>query len=162
MGLLESGKTTGIKKDIANGLFAGSGKTLLLQCEDGSERIDDSFLEEHDIVRRFVLSPFEYKKEKLVAIDGETEPSTVILESQGIWPLRAILRQLPDDWTVTRRVMFADAADFMQQYRCMEALVGERLRFAEELNVRSADAQSCEEIQETAKLYNKNIRLNFY
>lgn len=157
MGMLEAGKTSAIRAFIDSTQV--SGETLLIQCEDGPARLDDGYLAAHEVKRVFFLDAREYTRQRLSAITEEYGPARILLECNGIWPLRTYIREQPREWATASAEMYADAEEFAGQYRAMDRLIAEKLHFCGRICFRGTAAAETDGLYSIVRRHNSNMNI---
>lgn len=160
VGFLEGGKTTKIREDLTEGRFAGYRNILLLQCEDGTERLDEQFLRRHQAERVF-LKRDDIAGESLERLSDRDKWDCILIEYHGIWPLRPLLQSLPGSWRVRRKVVCADAGMFPVQYKNMDRLVAEKIYGCDELVFHSAEGAERAKITSIVRLFHPDVEIPF-
>ena len=130
-GFLEAGKTSFIEETLGDPRFNNVQPTLLLLCEEGEAEIDTSrpymknifveTLEDEDEMSEDVFEQFA-KKHKV---------SRVLIEYNGMWQLKNLYDNLPQNWVVYQEFMFADANTFLAYNANMRGLVVDKLQGCE-------------------------------
>lgn len=130
-GFLEAGKTSFIEETLGDPRFNNGQPTLLLLCEEGEAEIDTSrpymknifveTLEDEDEMSEDVFEQFA-KKHKV---------SRVLIEYNGMWQLKNLYDNLPQNWVVYQEFMFADANTFLAYNANMRGLVVDKLQGCE-------------------------------
>lgn len=161
MGMLEGGKTTQIQKDVEKNTFKKYRKILLIQCEDGVVQLEETYLRQHNIERVFILNPHDYTREKLASLVNTFHPDGVILECQGIWPLSITVRAFPHGWDLQNATYCGNALEFEQEYKNMDRLIAEKIRFCRKLLFHSATEGSQKNLNAIIALLGKETEVYF-
>ena len=159
MGMLEGGKTSAIRALIES--TTAYGETLLIQCEDGPVRLDDGYLAAHSIRRVFILDTREYTRQRLSAITEEYGPARILLECNGIWPLRTYIREQPREWATASAEMYADAEEFARQYTAMDRLIAEKLHFCGKICFHGTAAEDKDVLYSIVHRHNRGMDVVF-
>lgn len=100
-GLLESGKTTLIHEVADEEDFLEPGTTVLIQCEEGENAYDQSFLEEHQIVLMEIEDVKDLNELFWKRIERDYAPAQIMVEYNGMWDMDDFFESgLPEDWYV--------------------------------------------------------------
>lgn len=161
MGILEGGKTTKIKSDLMKGVFQHHKNLLIIQCEDGIVQLDEDLLEQFYAKRVFILNPKEFNRKKLSELADDGDWDGIILESHGIWPLKAVLQEIPPVWEIKSKILCADAGAFLQQYKNMDKLIAEKIFFCDELIFHGAGKEIKGRLTATVNLFNRDAVLTY-
>ena len=131
LGFLEAGKTLFIQDALEDPKFNNGERTLLLVCEEGMEEYDTSKFEELSITMRTIEDISELNEQNLARLAEECRADRVMIEYNGMWQIRPLFENMPDDWAIYQAVMVADAETFMQYNANMRSLVVDKLNMTE-------------------------------
>lgn len=109
VGFLDAGKTCFINDILSDG-FAEKDKTLLLRCEEGEEEYNSKFLRNVTVVDLEDVE--EINPEHLSALEDQYQPKQILVEYNGMWPIEAMDRCLPENWVLYQIMTFIDAPSF--------------------------------------------------
>ena len=143
-GFLESGKTTLIQETLKDpGFNTGDEKTLVLLCEEGSERYTKALAEQ---VHATIVSvnaleklnaPFLAKCEQLF------HPDRVMIEFNGMWSVDQFLDvEMPLRWILVQILSTVDASTFQLYLNNMRSILYEQLRHSETIIFNRCDAST--------------------
>ncbi len=100
-GLLESGKTTLVKNMFESPDFRNGGPTLLICCEEGSEKYERDFLSGANLTKVTVDKPEKLTPSLLKNYEAFYHPRQVVFEYNGMWKMDDLFNtQMPDGWYV--------------------------------------------------------------
>lgn len=111
MGMLDSGKTTFVRKMLDSS--SDDMRILLLQCEEGDEEYPEYAQEK--IVRILFESEEEFEKEKLIELEEQYHPKQVFIEYNGMWEMNWLYNlevRLPDTWYLFQKICIIDGTTF--------------------------------------------------
>ncbi len=126
-GFLESGKTKFIQGTLEDKRFNSGEKTLVLLCEEGEEELEISSLPYKNIYIRTIDSPREITTENMEKLLSECDAERVMVEYNGMWQLKDLFNNIPDNWTVCQEMMFIDSTTFLNYNANMRSLVVDKL-----------------------------------
>lgn len=106
-GLLESGKTTFIKKKLQDENFNSGENTLIIVCETGIEEYN---IKNDNIKIIYIDDQKKINKETFNSIIDKFE--RVLIEYNGMWKLDELYDSLPSNWLIFQQIMFVDALTF--------------------------------------------------
>lgn len=130
-GFLDSGKTTFIQDALEGSDFNAGERTLLLMCEQGEVELDESkFFTKDNVFCEYIESLDEINADNLSKLQKKHRVQRVVIEYNGMWLLRDLFRNMPNEWTVYQEVSFADAGLFKKYNENMRRLVFDKLKTA--------------------------------
>ncbi|MBO4229287.1 MAG: hypothetical protein J5938_02920 [Clostridia bacterium] len=131
-GLLESGKTTMIRRFLDNKTICGGRRILLLLCEQGIEELENSFLEERGVIIRSIDEENGFSPLHLEALNKETSPDLVVAEWNGMWrgTLPAEMRW-PDGWSLVEVLTTVDFSTFDAYSKNLRSIMLDQFRIAD-------------------------------
>lgn len=131
-GFLESGKTTLIKETLSSeGFFEGE-KTVLLQCEEGSVELEDSFCKQYNTYIVNVEKKEQLSLKLFEKIENFYHPDRIFIEYNGMWNVTELLNTpLPDIWVFAQIISTLDASTFMMYVNNMRSVIYEQLLHSE-------------------------------
>lgn len=151
-GFLESGKTSFIKEILADPNFTTGEKTLLIQCEEGIEEIDEEEQAEFDTV----ITPIEREDDLTPAafkyLEQRHDPDRVLIEYNGMWKLESLAAAFPARWELYQIITTVDASTFELYSNNLGPMMFEHITTAELVIFN----RCTDELKEM--LYQKNIR----
>lgn len=130
-GFLESGKTSVIQETMEDERFNTGEKTLILLCEEGEIELDKSRFYGQNVVIDTIDDESELTEERLSAWTNNHRTDRVIIEYNGMWQLRTLFENLPENWFIFQSMMFADATTFLSYNTNMRSLVFDKIMNAE-------------------------------
>ena len=111
-GFLESGKTSLITRMLESDAF-GDERTVVIQCEEGSEEYDEKFLKDHNAVLITMDDPEDMENGALKKLNDTYKPERVLMEYNTTWMLDHLFQQdIPEKWTLAQLVSLIDATTF--------------------------------------------------
>lgn len=143
IGFLEAGKTSFIQECLEDEYFNEGEGTLILLCEEGSEELDKEKFAAQNVFIEVLEEPENVSKKKLKALSRKYDVERVMVEYNGMWPVKKFIDSMPDLWFMGQIMFFADANTFMNYNANMRNLVADKLkvcdvavfnRFKDELN----------------------------
>ena len=126
-GFLESGKTSFIDETLADKRFNNGQRTLLLVCEEGEAEYDESRPYMKNIYVENIEDEDELTSETLAILAKKHRASRVLIEYNGMWQLKTLYDNMPENWAVYQEFMFADATTFLTYNANMRGLVVDKL-----------------------------------
>ena len=105
-GFLDAGKTNFINGILEDG-FARQDPTLLLCCEEGEEEYEKNALDNVTVIT--IEDEEDLKCSYLKELEKEYHPKQVLIEYNGMWQLKTLYDNMPENWAVYQEFMFADA-----------------------------------------------------
>ena len=128
-GFLESGKTQFLRFTMDQEYFQTEGKTLLLECEEGTEEYPEELLKRTNTVKIQIEDASEITSERLKAMEIAYDPERVIIEWNGMWKMDDF--RLPDGWFLNQQITIIDTSTFDMYLKNMKPLIGQMLRYTE-------------------------------
>lgn len=129
-GFLEAGKTKFINETLTDSRFNSGERTLLLLCEEGEiEYTPESFTGENVFIEEIEQDMLD--ADILQGLCQKHKAERVIIEYNGMWQLKDLFENLPEDWIIAQEFMFADAASFVSFNANMRSLVFDKLSTCE-------------------------------
>lgn len=126
-GFLEGGKTHIIQESMCDERFNTGEKTLIILCEEGIEELDLSLFSGKNVYLATIENPEDLTPEKLEACKNNHKIDRVIIEYNGMWMLKDLYENLPEDWFIFQNMMFADANTFLAYNANMRSLMVDKL-----------------------------------
>ena len=126
-GFLESGKTSFIDETLADKRFNNGQRTLLLVCEEGEAEYDESRPYMKNIYVENIEDEDELTSETIDILAKKHRASRVLIEYNGMWQLKTLYDNMPENWAVYQEFMFADATTFLTYNANMRGLVVDKL-----------------------------------
>lgn len=110
-GILESGKTTFIKKKMKDTHFNNGEKTLIIVCETGIEEYNQNDPSMENSTIFFIDDQSDINKDFLNNIKNDSI-ERVLIEYNGMWQLDKLYNSLPNNWLIFQQFMFIDVSTF--------------------------------------------------
>jgi hypothetical protein len=126
-GFLEGGKTHMIQESMESEQFNTGEKTLIIQCEEGIDELDISTFSGKNVYLETIENQEDLTAENLTAMAKKHKLDRVIIEYNGMWMLRTLYENLPQNWAIFQQMMFADANTFLQYNQNMRSLMVDKL-----------------------------------
>lgn len=130
-GFLEAGKTSFIEETLGDPRFNNGQPTLLLLCEEGEAEIDTSRPYMKNIFVETLEDEEEMSEDVFEQFAKKHKVSRVLIEYNGMWQLKNLYDNLPQNWVVYQEFMFADANTFLTYNANMRGLVVDKLQGCE-------------------------------
>lgn len=163
-GFLDSGKTTLIKDTLKDKDFmAGIERTLIICLEQGEEKYDEAFLDEHNAFIEFLDASTQLTVEKLTELDTIYHPSQIFIEYNGTESVsETLLEKMPDFMPLVQILSTVDAQTFEIYVNAMRSMIFEQLRWSDTIIVnRCTEDISGSMIRGNIKAINKRAQI-FY
>ncbi len=130
-GFLEAGKTKFIQETMEDSRFNSGEKTLILVCEEGLEE----YCPEKFSANKVYLEPIEKESDLspkyLKSLLAKHSAKRVLVEYNGMWMLKSLIENLPDNWVIAQEFCFAEASTFLNYNQNMRSLVVDKLTSCE-------------------------------
>ena len=110
-GFLDGGKTTFLQDVLLDTRFQGGERTLIVQCEEGEVELDTSRVK-GKITVATVDELEQLTPAFLLKAYRQSRAERVCVEYNGMWPIGALIQNLPPDWQIIQVMMNADATTF--------------------------------------------------
>ncbi len=130
-GFLEAGKTRFMQSAMEDERFSTGERTLVLICEEGEEEYDLKRIPQDNVFLHVVHDAFDINPDTLSQLREQYKADRVMIEYNGMWQLRDLYENLPDDWAVYQEVFIADASTFLTYNANMRSLVVDKLQNCE-------------------------------
>lgn len=131
MGFLESGKTRFSRETLVDRDFTEGDPTLLIVTEEGLEEYDEAELKKRNISIVY-LEEEDINTEKLLDLQDEYQPETVLIEYNGMWQLDKLFSiRVPKGWTIVQVITLIDATTFTVYNNNMKSLMAEHIQNAD-------------------------------
>lgn len=130
-GFLESGKTKYIQETLCDPRFNAGEKTLLLVCEEGVEEYDPAAFASSAVHLVNLDDPAQLSAAHLTELEKKYAASRVVIEYNGMWPIKTLTDALPQNWVLYQNFMFADSNTFVGYNANMRSLVVDKLQISE-------------------------------
>ncbi len=130
-GFLEGGKTHIIQESMADKRFNSGEKTLLIQCEEGIDELDLSQFWGKNVYLETIENEADITVANLTALSAKHRIDRVIIEYNGMWQLKTLYENMPDNWAIYQEMMFADANTFLSYNANLRSLMVDKLQNAE-------------------------------
>ncbi len=126
-GFLEGGKTHIIQESMCDERFNTGEKTLIILCEEGIEELDLSLFSGKNVYLATIEDVSDLTPEMLDGCRNNHKIDRVIIEYNGMWMLKDLYENLPEDWFIFQNMMFADANTFFAYNANMRSLMVDKL-----------------------------------
>jgi len=151
-GFLEGGKTHIIQESMEDQKFNSGEKTLIIQCEEGVEELDFSRFWGQNVYLERIEEESDFTRARLTEMVKKRRIDRVVIEYNGMWLLRTLYENLPQNWAIYQEMMFADAATFLSYNANMRQLMVDKLQGCEMLVLnRTPDGIDKEEIHKVVR-----------
>lgn len=161
-GFLEGGKTHMIQESMESEQFNSGDRTLIIQCEEGIDELDLSAFAAKNCFLRLIEDPDELTPQRLTALCKECRADRVIIEYNGMWPLRTLYENLPSDWAIFQEMMFARADTFLSYNQNMRSLMVDKLTNCEMVVLtRTPDDINKEEIHKVIRGVSRRAAISY-
>jgi len=161
-GFLEGGKTHIIQESMEDQKFNSGEKTLIIQCEEGVDELDLSRFWGQNVYLEQIEAEADLTKERLTALGKQHKIDRVIIEYNGMWLLRTLYENLPDNWAVYQEMMFADAGSFISYNANMRQLMVDKLQGCEMIVLnRTPDGIDKEEIHRIVRGVSRSAAITY-
>ena len=131
-GFLESGKTHMIQESLENPNFnQDNPKTLIIQCEEGIEELDATVFASANCVLEIIENEADLTTITLKNLTKKHKPDRIIVEYNGMWQLKTLYENMPDNWAIFQQIMFAQASTFFVYNQNMRQLMVDKMLDAE-------------------------------
>lgn len=130
-GFLDSGKTGFIQETLCDKRFNVGERTLVILCEEGERELDISEYPCKNVYIETVDDEEDMSEELFESLRKKYRAERVIVEYNGMWNLQTFYDSLPDNWTVTQEITFADSTTVMSYNANMRNLVVDKLNGCE-------------------------------
>ena len=125
-GFLESGKTSFIKPLFEDPEFTKDNKTLLIVCEEGLEEYDEKILTSRN-TSLINVEEEEFSMDFLKKCAQKFQPTQIMIEWNGMWPLEEIITNLPQEMQLYQIITMVDAGTFENYAANMGSIMMEKL-----------------------------------
>lgn len=123
-GFLDGGKTTLIRDTFSMDYFNSGERTVLLQCEEGEEELDEAVLKKLNCVIVPVENQEDLNHDFLKEVDQKYRPERVLIEYNGMWPMDIIRNlKLPRQWGLFQFIHTADGSTFEMYLNNMQSMI---------------------------------------
>lgn len=131
-GFLEGGKTYMIQNSLENPKFnENNPKTLIIQCEEGMEELDPTQFSTANCVLETIETEAGLGRNTLKTLTKKHKPDRIIVEYNGMWQMKSLYENMPDNWAIFQQIMFAEASTFLMYNQNMRQLMVDKLMDAE-------------------------------
>ncbi len=127
-GFLEAGKTKFIQETLQDKRFNSGERTTLILCEEGIEEYDPTLFSGANVFLHTIDDEQLLTTDRLSAMQKRDNSQRIIVEFNGMWQLNNFFSVLPEGWTVTQEMLFADANTFINYNANMRSLVVDKLQ----------------------------------
>lgn len=152
-GFLESGKTEFIAYTLAQPYFRTNGRTLLVLCEEGTVEYDGAMLKQTKTVQTVLEDEAEFTPEALARLDRTYRPERIVIEYNGMWNSKDLMRKLPPSWRIEQQITIINAATFPMYFTNMKSMVADMVRGSEMIIF-----NRCDGMTEELASYRRNIK----
>jgi hypothetical protein len=160
LGFLEAGKTKFIQETIEDPKFTEDERTLLLVCEEGFEEYD---LSAHPEIKLKIIDTKEQLcKETLLKTCAAIKPERILIEYNGMWDMRLLFENTPDNWLLFQTVTIIDSATFMLYNTNMRSMLAEKMAVCDLLYFnRYIPQHNAEEMHKLVRALNRRTLIYF-
>ena len=131
-GFLESGKTSLIKSMLEDTNFSSGERTLIIQCEEGTEELEKPLLRASNAVLETVESFEDLTPNNLASMNQKYLPERVIIEYNSVWGIENLFKvKKPEEWELAQMVCMIDATTFDSYMTNMRQLMSEAPKLAD-------------------------------
>lgn len=131
VGFLEAGKTKFIQETLEDERFNSTERTLLLLCEEGEMEYNPAKFSGREVFIETVENPNELEAEILTVFLNKHRAERVVIEYNGMWPIKNLIDALPDAWIIYQQMLFIETATFDGYNTNMRSLVYDKLNTSE-------------------------------
>lgn len=161
-GFLEGGKTHIIQESMSDERFNTGEKTLIIQCEEGIDELDPTEFSGKNVYFASIDSQDELTAERLDACRDGHRIDRVIIEYNGMWLLKSLYDNLPEEWFIFQNMMFADANTFITYNANMRSLMVDKLMDCEMIVLnRTPDGIDKEEIHRIVRGISRRASITY-
>jgi len=162
-GIIESGKTSFINDTLNDPGFVDGGKILLIVCEEGIEEYDAVKLSKKNIFIETVEKQESLNKEFFKKCDEFHNPSRVMIEYNGIWPMEALDEDdMPEEWMLVQVISTVDFTTYNLYWNNMRPFLMEQLKLSDMIIMnRCTDQTKKNEFRRNVKLFNKKAQIGY-
>lgn len=146
-----AGKTDFIKFTLAQPYFKTRGTTMLVVCEDGTEKYDKELLTKTRTVREVLTSLEEFTPGHLEELQRAHAAERIVVEWNGKWDFREM--KLPLNWDLEQQITITNAKEFQQHFTNERELLSEMMRNSEMIIF-----NRCDDMGEELASYRRNIK----
>ena len=159
-GFLDAGKTNFIAPMLSNRDFTKGERTLLVVTEEGEEEYDPQALAHYDVTCQVIDDKADFTPARLLELERKTQPTQIVIELNGMWPLSDLEPALPERWALYQIVTLVEAPSFDSYAKNMASLMMEKLRNADMLIFnRVTDALADQLRQRNLKMLNRRAEM---
>lgn len=131
-GFLEGGKTKFIQETLGDERFNEGERTLLLVCEEGVEEYEPSeFADKGNVYMKTLEKAEQLTAAQLTGWQKQYHIQRVVLEYNGMWPLKRLFEAMPESWVLYQNFLFVDAGSFLQYNANLRSLVVDKIQACE-------------------------------
>lgn len=130
-GFLEAGKTNFIAPMLVNQEFTQDERTLLIVTEEGEEEYDPQAMAHYNVHCHVVDEKEDFTLAQMQALERKYQPTQIVLEYNGMWPLQEVEQVFPKHWALYQIVTVVEAPTFDLYAKNMASLMMEKLRNAD-------------------------------
>ena len=131
-GFLESGKTSFLRDTLSDDEFMGSGKSLLILCEEGEEEYDEKLLASRKVHIVTVEDEKEFTVSFLQDCQNRYKPEKVFIEMNGMWDIKWMFeRELPGALEIVQVITIVDGSTFGVYLNNMRGILSNLFLFTE-------------------------------
>ncbi len=162
MGFLESGKTRFSRETLVDRDFTEGEPTLLIVTEEGIEEYEEEELKKRNISIVY-LDEEDINTEKLLDLQDEYQPETVLIEYNGMWQLDKLFSiRVPKGWTIVQVITLIDATTFTVYNNNMKSLMAEHIQNADMIVFnRCTDDSDINTMRMAVKTINRRAQIVF-
>ncbi len=112
-GFLGAGKTEFIQDTLESPEFGKDGRSLLVVCEEGELEYEPDKFEGPGVTIVHINSEEELREGKLRKAAAGALFDRVLIEYNGMWPLKELWEAMPRNWVIAQEMCFFDATTFL-------------------------------------------------
>lgn len=131
VGFLESGKTKFIQETLEDKRFNSGECTLLLMCEDGENEYAPEKFSGKNVFIETIENTDELDSEVLEGFFKKHDAERVLIEYNGMWPIKSLIDALPEEWIIYQQMCFVETETFAGYNTNMRSLVFDKLSSSE-------------------------------
>ncbi|MBP5308232.1 MAG: hypothetical protein J6Z34_03750 [Clostridia bacterium] len=131
LGFLESGKTSFIQETLEDPRFDTGDRTLVLMCETGEVELQPRHFNVSDVYIEYVENEEDLNEKNLSALLSVHRADRVLVEYNGMWPLKTFFEGMPDGWMVNQIMTFFDSNTFLNYNANMRQQVFDKIELTD-------------------------------
>lgn len=161
-GFLDGGKTTFIQETLEDPGFCSGERTLLLLCEEGETEYEPEKFADGSVQFLTVDEPSRLTTAFLKDFQKQHRFDRVLIEYNGMWPMRALYDALPRDWEIYQIILLADSTTFEAYLVNLRQLAVDKLQDPEMVIFnRCTDATDKAVLHRAVRMVNRRAQIAF-